>query len=412
MILDTLYKRTRTGAIQFWEVSIQTGDPDEDGSNHPQIVKTSGQLGTTNPLLHCEVIRKGKNIGRSNETTPLEQATSQANSDWAKKHDEGYKSLSDLGVPVPFETQVHLFNFLSTTLPEFNTDASGEVKPQLAPSKPFVKGKAKYPKQMEKKLDGNRATCLVNIIREGSQKYITAKFLSRSGKSINSLNHIVRDLLDDKLNDLEESIILDGEVYLQGLTLEEINEAIKKENDNTGKLQFWVFDLPLHGGRQEDRTSSVKHLVEAIESPFVHFEEPITVHSDLEVQQNHNIWVQDGYEGAMLKDLEGQYCPGQRNPAWTKVKMFDDNEFEIVCAKLGQRGSEDLVFTCLSTKAVTDYNPRFDVKMGGTKESKAALWERAILGELNGKFLTVKHFDYSKYGIPNLPTGKAIRDHE
>ena len=35
---DTLYERTRTGAIQFWEVNLQTGDPDQDGSNHPQIV--------------------------------------------------------------------------------------------------------------------------------------------------------------------------------------------------------------------------------------------------------------------------------------------------------------------------------------------------------------------------------------
>ena len=35
---DTLYERTRTSAIQFCEVNLQTGDPDQDGSNHPQIV--------------------------------------------------------------------------------------------------------------------------------------------------------------------------------------------------------------------------------------------------------------------------------------------------------------------------------------------------------------------------------------
>lgn len=417
MILETLYKRTRTGAIQFWKVEYRAA---LDGA---QIKKTSGQLGTDKPLTHVEPIQ-GKNIGKTNETTPLQQAEFDAQSDWKRKHDEGYKSLTDLKIEKckigHLKTEGYysypgcglmyqqLDYCLELVLPKFNTDASGEVKPQLAPSKPFVKGKLKYPRQYEKKLDGNRVFCRIKVDKENDKKSVTAVFTSRSGKPINTLSHLVHQLLTSVLLDLEETIILDGEIYLHGLTLEEINEAIKKENENTKKLEFWVFDLPLHGGNQEQRSITVSDIVKNINSRYIHFETTNLVNSDDEVIKLHDEDVQNGFEGAMLKSLDGMYCSGQRNPAWTKVKMFDDNEFIVTGFRLGQRGVEDIVFKCKCDTAVEGYPNEFEVKMSGTRESKQKLYDK--IDELIGKKLTVKHFGLSKYGIPNLPIGKAFRD--
>jgi hypothetical protein len=84
---DTLYKRTRTGAIEFWKVAANNGT----------IYKESGQLGTLNPVMHDEHCN-GKYIGKANETTPKQQAGLQTESDWKKKRDDGYKSLTDLGI--------------------------------------------------------------------------------------------------------------------------------------------------------------------------------------------------------------------------------------------------------------------------------------------------------------------------
>ena len=83
MKLPILFKRTRTTAIQYWEIEVTS---QEDSG---VITKTSGQYGTNNPLENIEVVSEGKNLGRANQTSPLEQATSQATSDWKKKQDDG-----------------------------------------------------------------------------------------------------------------------------------------------------------------------------------------------------------------------------------------------------------------------------------------------------------------------------------
>jgi DNA ligase-1 len=91
MTFETLYKRTKTGAIQYWKIGVGQHD-----NGHANIFKESGQLGTDNPTHHLEAVTKGKNIGKANETTPHEQAQLQAESDWKKKLDSGYKTLGQL----------------------------------------------------------------------------------------------------------------------------------------------------------------------------------------------------------------------------------------------------------------------------------------------------------------------------
>ena len=93
--LDTLYKRSKTGKILYYSISTQLCS---DRGIYSEIVKESGELLTKNPIIHKEVIKMGKNIGKANETTPEEQADLQMMSDWLKKKDEGYKSLKDLDI--------------------------------------------------------------------------------------------------------------------------------------------------------------------------------------------------------------------------------------------------------------------------------------------------------------------------
>jgi DNA ligase-1 len=415
MKLDTLYKRTRTGAIQFWSIMVEKH---VDGT--AAIIKESGQLGTTNPLLHTEHIKEGKNIGKANETTPVQQAESQAQSDWKKKRDEGYKSGKDLGITSvglgyitvnDGEKVRTLEAVLDETLGRFNTDASGNVKPMLAPTTPFKVGKTKYPQIIETKFDGVRATCILDPEAKGVQ------FLSRSGKPYTTMTHLTDYLEDYLVNhpDIETlgKVILDGELYLHGLLLSEINEAVKKNSENTDKIEFWVYDLPLSTGNQAERSQNVRGLVELIGHPQIKAVTGTIARNDEDVKSFHDGAVQSGYEGAMLKDPAGVYQQGQRSRYWTKVKMFDDNEFEIVGFKLGQRGTEDLLIVC---KLPDGYDPvkipegTVDVKMMGTRESKQKLYDQK--DSLIGKQLTVKHFGFTKYGAPFLPVGKAIRDND
>ena len=407
---ETLYKRTKTGAIQFWEIKAL------HKPGRSLIVKTSGKLGTSNPLEHEELISEGKNLGKANETTANQQAEAQALSDWNRKHDEGYKSLFDLGISPSKEGETTHYlkqgtrfksirEALEATLSEFNTDASGNVKPMKAPTKPWKLGqKMTYPQRLETKFDGVRSTLVI------PSNIADIKFLSSSGKEYTTLKHIkdaiITALLAGRWVIDQFPIVLDGEIYCHGMSLEEINEAVKKLRPETAQLEFRLFDLPLHKGFQTERSAATAEIVSSINSAFVTVVDGVEVNSDAEVKQHHDIWVQFGYEGAMLKDLNGVYQQGQRSSYWRKVKEFDDTEFEITGYELGQRGVEDLIFIC------TCPGGGFKVKMSGSRESKQKLYDRAQAGELTGKQLTVKHFGYTKYNLPNLPTGKALRDKE
>ena len=400
---ETLYKRTKTGAIQQYNISVESVEPYETAT----IVKESGQLGGKQ-TTHREVISEGKNIGKSNETSAVKQAMLQVLSDWTRKHDEGYKSLADLGISHIVESVPNtyvlttkmshkdFYYVINKALPQFNTDANHQVLPQLAPSKPWkAGGKTKYPKLLETKFDGNRTTAPY----DGD----VVDMLSRKGKLHTTLQHL-NTILTLGLNG-EESLILDGEIYLHGLLLEDINAAIKEIDENTSKLQFVVYDVPSHPGTQLERKAEAKRLVDVIDSPFITYSEHVIVNNDAEVLIAHDNVVAKGFEGAMLKDPNGTYQPGQRSSFWTKVKMFEDDEFEVVGHKLGQRGAQDLLLICKAPNGEL-----FDVTMNGTIASK----EKMLLNINNviGKQLTVKFFGYTKYGIPNIAKGKCIREND
>ena len=68
---DTLYSGNKNGSVQQWTISVS-------GSTITKVYgQVNGSLQTT-----TDVIRKGKNLGRSNATTPVTQARAEAKSQW------------------------------------------------------------------------------------------------------------------------------------------------------------------------------------------------------------------------------------------------------------------------------------------------------------------------------------------
>lgn len=395
MQYDILYKRSKTGKIVSYEIRVDTETTDD----LPVIIKTTGQL-EGKKTIHTETVFEGKNIGKSNETTPIQQAVSQAESDWKKKKDEGYKSLKDLGGFISSEHEnIHLF--LEHRLPEFNTDSVGNLKPMKAPSTPWKKGKKlSFPQLEEPKMDGLRSTLIIQNTHL-DPLFWTVQFLSSGGKPYNALTHLT-DII--RGNYKGPDIILDGELYCHGMTLGKINSAVKALKPSTSRIKFYVFDMPKLKATQSIRTEYVKKIVNDISNSYFPILENKIVYNEEEIIIHHDQWVSEGYEGAMLKDPDGIYQPGQRSSYWNKVKMFDDDEFKVIGYELGLRGVQDLVFIC-ECKAGT-----FHAQMNGTIESKQELYDN--IEECIGAQLTVKFFGYSEYGIPNLPKGKAFRDKE
>ena len=400
---DTLYKRTKTGAIQSYEIEVLTS------SVHPIIVKYTGQL-NGKKTAHDETVREGKNLGKANETTAVEQAISQAESDWKRKKDEGYKSLKDLGIVIAGPTDEaikqggqavenffqRLKSMLEASLPQFNTDANGNVKPMLA--KAVNWDKVKYPCLVQPKLDGVR--CL--MISDGDDVI----FLSRSGKEYTTLDHIKLDVIEyiikyENSSPDKNVFILDGEIYSDEISFQEIIAAVKKQRPDSLKLKFRAYDI-VNDEKQSDRWAETVHLVDAIGSPHVWPVTTFIADNKEAVKEFHDTWVSEGYEGAMIRHTDGIYGQGQRSSDLLKVKEFDDSEFMCVGLGTGQR-EEDVLLYCETLEGKS-----FNAKLTGTREYKADLvknWDNN-----RNKLVTIKHFGWTDDGLPRFPIGKAFRE--
>ena len=82
MKFTTLYKYTNADSVQEWTIVVE-------GNSYYTIEGIlNGKLTQSKPTV-CQ----GKNIGRSNETTPEQQALQEAQSKWQKKKDKGYNEV-------------------------------------------------------------------------------------------------------------------------------------------------------------------------------------------------------------------------------------------------------------------------------------------------------------------------------
>ena len=167
-----LYGLTSKGAVKEWQITVNELC---DGSG--EIVRVHGLVGSDKLQHNHKIIKKGKNIGKKNETTPVQQATKDATSLWNKQIDSGYSENSD------GKTSIRL--------------------PMLAQK---LKNQVVYPAMAQRKYDGVR--CLAE-----KTSSTEIKFTSRRGKSYDAtLGHLVEPLLEL----MEVGEILDGEIYKHG----------------------------------------------------------------------------------------------------------------------------------------------------------------------------------------------------
>ena len=375
-MFDTLYKRASNGTIRYWKIEVE-------GSI---INRESGQLGGT-PVYYSEIV-EGKNMGRSNETSDEEQALKEAKSLWIKQHDHGYKTLQDLGITATNIKEHDLVFMLDNTLPKYNTDANGNIKPMLA--KPFGEKWVRWPALLQPKLDGVR--CLMIIDSQGQ-----VQFLSRSGKFYTTLDHIGDDVRTSGLTDL----VLDGEIYSHEISFQAIISAVKKEGPDTPKLKFRAYDM-VNGFSQSERLQILCNSIKLISSDHVTFVETLFINNLEEVMEHHARWVADGYEGAMVRNAQAKYKQGTRSYDLLKVKKFDEDEFKCNGLITGKR-KEDLIALCETAEGKL-----FKAKMMGSREEKE-IYEQHFQ---SGGRLTVKFFGWTDYKIPRFPIGKSFRNYE
>jgi len=387
MTFPILYKKSSKGAIQQWSIATQ-------GNimlvSHGQV---GGKLQTSE-----EQIKEGKNIGRSNETTPEQQADAEAAAKWTKKKErEGY--VEELARAEAGED-----------------DAEGGIAPMLAQTFGDVNPKYRaFPAHGQRKLNGVR--CIV-VISDGA-----VSLWSRKRKPILGVPHI-QATYEKRFAGVTGDFIIDGELYRHGWSLQKISGYVRKEKTKPGFEQIThnVYDLPLYMDdtygpdrpwEQRQKDIDVLFHVYIGDQPEIKKVETVVLRDEAHMREVANSFVKDeAYEGLMYRHLKGKYEAKKRSYGLLKVKEWKDAEFPIIAVKEGRgKFAGKAVFTCLTVEGRDPEAPKeFDCCAPGNFEDREEFFRQG--DKMIGKHLTVKYFEWTDEKRPAFPVGMAVRDYE
>lgn len=370
--LPTLYKKTSTGKIQQWGVAVDEHD------NVAEVVTVYGQVGGA-MQMGKELISEGKNVGRSNATTAVEQAHVQARQEWDSKKKKGYVETISAAMAGEVDTAV----------------ITGGVAPMLAHKFHEQGHKISFPAAFQPKLDGHRC---IAIVQDG-----VCTLWSRTQKPIFSSPHIVAEL---EARFPTGQYVFDGELYNHAYRdkFDKLSSKIRQSKPVAGyeDIQYWIYDL-ISTEPFEDRFTQLE---ESITPDSEHIRILLTFKVDDEgaMMERFQGSLDRGFEGGIVRNLGGRYV-NKRSYDLQKVKEFDDAEFEVVdvvegVGKMAGKG----IFVCK-----TEVGDQFSCKMVGNMD---ALTEYFVnKQEYIGKMLTVKYFGISgKNSVPRFPVAMRLRE--
>lgn len=391
---STLITRDSKGKIRVVDISY------ESTSNGYVIHRTTYQYRGKQTEQPDIEITKGKA-----KRTLLEQVELEYASHLKKYQDKGYKLI-------PGNISQYKEEDLNKILPEHTTDANGFKKHMLAKQSEKVAAstfdKLKY-WYASRKIDGVRCS----FYWDGFQ----IKTASRGG---GDYDMAVRQMIQHpqliEFFRKHPDYVLDGELYKHGKSLQQISGAVRKEKESTPWLEYYIYDIMIPDMVFEKRLEILEEIKEELQLDFqpereweedaLHFQmvphEKVTGWNA--IKKLHDIYVEEGWEGCVIRDPNKPYKFGGRGSEMIKVKMYQDAEFEITGLSEGLR-EEDMCFTL-----VTDDGIEFKAKPMGSRELKQQY--REDLDNLIGKMATVKFFYLSDEGTPLQPVLKCIRDYE
>lgn len=361
--LTKLYALNKDNSIQVWY-----GESEAD-----TFTVYYGKLG--GKIQSKKTKCTAKNVGRANETTPDQQAILELEACYRDQIRKGYfENLEDVKVDT---TQAML--------------AADYLKKPKA---------VVWPCDGMRKLDGLR--CITVFEND------KPKFISRGNKEYPVPEHLSQQLI--KLRELSGISQFDGELYLHGTPLQRIVSLTKKPQEGSEDLTYQIFDVQSNkpwkvilskdkdwttfgDSRYTDLYNNVGYYLRD-KSLFSHIDivESATVNNETEAKELIGKYMQEGYEGIILRNYKGLYEYGQRSNDLIKYKFFQDIEAKVIGCTIDK--NNEGVLQCQLQTGVT-----FSAKMLGTKEFRAFENQQKMIG----KFVTVKFQQYTVDMVPQFP---------
>jgi ATP-dependent DNA ligase len=205
-------------------------------------------------------------------------------------------------------------------------------------------------------------------------------------------------------------MILDGELYSDTLTFQEIVGLVKREtlkpSDQEKQLQIklYVYDI-INSNPYENRFINLQLLFRLHRFKYLVLVKTENCENQEQLKQKHSEYVLEGYEGIMLRNKNSSY-KGSRSIDLQKYKEFFDDEYEVIGYQEGQGLEEGCVlWTC-----ITSERKQFSCRPRGSREERQEMFLHG--DKYIGKKLSVKYQELTDDGIPRFPVGIAFRDYE
>jgi len=367
-----LYKRDSKGKIRQWR-----GFVDSAPNNRFIMGVETGLLDGNKTTNRPRIYWQGKQ-GRDAKG----QAMFELESKVSKKRDEGYfdtiKEAQDILVILPMLA-------LDFNKRSHNID---------------------YPAIGQRKFDGVRSMGSINSDGSVSLK-------SRKGKEFPHMNHLRQQVAS--LKGIPDGAFLDGELYSDTLTFQEVVGLVRRESlkagdeDKLKQISYRLYDMLDPNNRKagfQDRYDTLKTILGSTPPKNLILTENFEINNKADVKKYHDQFVNEGYEGIMIRNKAGEYGINKRSKNLQKFKEFFDQEFEIVGYEEGNGNAKGtVIWICM-----TENGDLFSAQPKGTVAERTEYFKNG--DDYIGATLTVRYFEMTDDGVPRFPKGVAIRNYE
>lgn len=391
--MNKLYRRNNNGMPTVWWASFNSD---------------------TNSIAVFYGLVRG-NIRKEVYTVTQKDGNKELESRYNEKIKQGYQYLNEIcdmhdRPPVEDENSLELFNFLNTYLPkDLSNGNSNLLLPMLAKTYNGNVWKKVSCMYGQYKINGLR--CIITAYTQNDMfKPIRLRFQSREGIIWNTLENlsdyllsiipanIIRDMIDGH-------VALDGEIYLPGYTINQINHFVKDANCVENKLlQFWCYDIMMEGN-QAHRNMYRYHIKKptsfnSIKEHYNNKERLIILHNkyitnDNEAIDARNHFINLGFEGLILRNAKTDYQYGRRRANYME-KFKDAAEGDFIILDIYKEKKRDLpILLCKNDIN----NEKFETRL-----STSHIVQQEVLFDSQSYIGRTVHIEYGeRSGIARAP---------
>lgn len=349
-------------------------------NNAEQPYRWSAELNADKTYITVHYGIVGKATYTDSYKVTQKDADKELISRYNEKRKQGYIAIEDVKdnaqLP-PVEDEQARYAYLAAYLPSYrNNENNGNILPMLA--KTYTGNVWKKTSCMLGQWKINGLRCFITAYK-GDTIFnpVRLRFQSREGIVWNTLTAL-EDYLFDSLsadiiqNMLDDNWALDGEIYLPGYSVNEINHFVKDPNDIHNKLlQFWCYDIAIPEMVQHKRDrirldikpftifdSKDKHLnnkKQLVILPTYH------ICNDTDAYAWRDKFIDLGFEGLILRNPDVDYQYGRRRVGYMeKFKTKTDGKFEIVDIQPERKRNLPII-TCRNDINDSTFETRFSM---------------------------------------------------